>query len=233
MKDVMVQGGANEKLLNNIIGNGPALESTGEINNDPQRSNRMIASLYECDIDANAWQYTTAEHVALLVQEKIKALKSSALSPRDFRTKADVSTILGKDGGRWGNIPIFFMLFVIVRSLALSSTCLNIIWKVLNWRSDTGWTLLHYAAIWNQTHLLPYLILAYGITGLGMKSFVDGMTPLDVAVDFSRTEAVEIFSAPFVTLKRYYIGCINRDKQNVVITKKFNAQLKEFLAVAT
>ncbi len=70
MKDVMVQGGANEKLLNNIIGNGPALESTGEINNDLQRSNRMIASLYECDIDANAWQYTTAEHVALLVQEK-------------------------------------------------------------------------------------------------------------------------------------------------------------------
>ena len=34
MKDVMVQGGANEKLLNNIIGNGPALESTDKISND-------------------------------------------------------------------------------------------------------------------------------------------------------------------------------------------------------
>ena len=98
--------------------------------------------------------------------EKIKSLKSSALSPRDFRTKADVSTILSKDGGRWGNIPIFYAVYYSAKLSVVKYMFEHNIEGTLNWRSDTGWTLLHCSNLEPNTFAtIPYISIWYNRLG--------------------------------------------------------------------
>ena len=236
IKNIMVEGGVSEKFLNNIIGN--ATITNAENNNTDNNNNcRMIAGLYECDIDAEAWKYTTADHVKLLMKEKIKEKKktngtSPGGSKYDVNDTKRMEQMLNTDGGRWGNIPIFYAVYYSAKMSVVKYMFENNKYGTLNWRSDTGWTLLHYAAIWNQCHLLPYLILAYGMNenGLYVKD-EDGMTALDVANDFTRKDAATILSKPFITLKEYYIHMVKTEKHNKDTTCKFNEELKTFLNI--
>ena len=82
----------------------------------------MIASLYECDIDAEAWKFTTAEHIKLLLQYKLNEKKNKNAtttypkgSSGDNNNDNQMAQILNIDGGRWGNIPIFYAVYYSAR----------------------------------------------------------------------------------------------------------------------
>jgi serine/threonine protein kinase len=192
MKEIMIQGGTNQKFLNNITDEG------------------MVTGLHECDTDfSNSWKKTSAEHVQILVKY----------------TKKPLHVVLSHESGRWNNIPIFYSVYYCAPLSVVQYMFENNREATLAWRSNTGSTLVHYAAIWDQSHLIPYLLFMYGLDiGLNTQD-EEGMTPVDLAREFSRNGALAALQSPFRCFREY----IFEKEDHEETRKKFNAKFEEFM----
>ena len=105
----------------------------------------MVTSLF--DPDADRWRKTTLPQVQELAQ----------MEP------SGTLRVLNSYNGFHDELPIYYALWGEARVEVVEWMCeTGGIDRVMEWRDENGWTLLHYCSKWNRPRVIPYLLSVFG-----------------------------------------------------------------------
>ena len=159
----------------------------------------QISSLYD---NGNKWKQTTLEHVKQMVLNFNNVNNCDANGTPIFDENKFSDGVLEAKDER-GRLPLTYAIIngakleVVVWIISIIG-----IKAAVAWRGKISETLLHYAAR-NQPHLLPYLLLLFGVESLAIMDDVSDGTPVQWAERGKNKACIEYLADCYKTIEEF------------------------------
>ena len=160
----------------------------------------QISSLYD---NSNKWKQTTLEHIKQMVLNINNVNNCDANGTPIFDENKFSDGVLEAKDER-GRLPLTYAIIngakleVVVWIISIIG-----IQAAVAWRGKINETHLHYAKARNQPHLLPYLLLLFGVDSLAIMDDVSDGTPVQWAERGKNKACVEYLDDCYKTIEEF------------------------------